>query len=91
MLLGDYYLRHGAVQTLRPDSRQHLQRWIPINMISLWQTARTVNVNGIPDQSGRVVLITGGTSGLGFETAKALAGRNATVFMTYRDKDRYAR
>lgn len=59
-------------------------------MISLWQTARTVNLNGIPDQTGRTVLITGGTSGLGFETAKALAAKNANVFLTYRDQDRYA-
>lgn len=58
-------------------------------MISLWQTYRTVKLDSIPDQTGKVVLITGGTSGLGYETAKALAARNATVFFTYRNLERY--
>lgn len=58
-------------------------------MISLWQTQRTVKLDSIPDQQGKVVLISGGTSGLGFETARALAARNANVFLTYRDQARY--
>jgi len=40
--------------------------------------------NDIPDQTGRLVLITGATGGLGYETALALAGKNATVVLTGR-------
>jgi protochlorophyllide reductase len=38
----------------------------------------------IPDQSGRVALVTGASSGLGLETAKALAAKGATVVMACR-------
>lgn len=58
-------------------------------MISLWQTSRTVKLDNIPDQNGKVFLVTGGTSGLGYETSKALVAKNATVFLTYRDRDKY--
>jgi NAD(P)-dependent dehydrogenase (short-subunit alcohol dehydrogenase family) len=40
----------------------------------------------IPDQSGRVAVITGASAGLGLETAKALAGRGATVLLGCRDE-----
>jgi NAD(P)-dependent dehydrogenase (short-subunit alcohol dehydrogenase family) len=43
------------------------------------------NTNSIADQSGRVVVITGATSGLGKEAAIILAGKNATVIMAVRD------
>ena len=58
-------------------------------MISLWQTSRAVKLENIPDQQGKVCVVTGGTSGLGYETSKALAARNASAFLTYRDLDRY--
>lgn len=38
----------------------------------------------IPDQSGRVAVVTGANSGLGYETAKALAGKGAEVIMAVR-------
>ncbi|KAL0047126.1 hypothetical protein WJX82_007247 [Trebouxia sp. C0006] len=38
----------------------------------------------IPDQSGRTVIITGGTSGLGLSTAKSLTSRGAQVIITGR-------
>jgi NAD(P)-dependent dehydrogenase (short-subunit alcohol dehydrogenase family) len=42
----------------------------------------------IPDQSGRTVVVTGANSGLGYETCRALATRDATVIMAVRDEGR---
>jgi NAD(P)-dependent dehydrogenase (short-subunit alcohol dehydrogenase family) len=39
----------------------------------------------IPDQTGRIAVVTGGNTGLGFETAKALADHGATVVLASRD------
>lgn len=47
----------------------------------------------IADQSGRYIIITGGTSGLGLSTAKALTSRGAQVIVTGRSPakgDRYS-
>lgn len=42
----------------------------------------------IPSQVGRVFLVTGANSGLGFETARVLGERGATVIMAVRDMDK---
>ena len=42
----------------------------------------------IPDQSGRVAVVTGANSGIGFETARALAERGADVFIGCRSPDK---
>ncbi len=42
----------------------------------------------MPDQSGRVALITGANSGLGLETARALLARGATVLLACRSRAR---
>lgn len=47
-----------------------------------WTTA------DIPDQSGRLALITGASSGLGLETARALVARGATVILGCRSRTR---
>ena len=47
-------------------------------------------IDDIGDQSGRVALITGANTGLGFETARALAARGATVVLACRDEAKMA-
>lgn len=47
-----------------------------------WTTA------DIPDQSGRVAVITGANTGLGYETAAALAARGAHVVLAVRNLDK---
>jgi NAD(P)-dependent dehydrogenase (short-subunit alcohol dehydrogenase family) len=39
----------------------------------------------IPDQRGKVAVITGGNSGIGYETASALAGKGARVILAVRN------
>jgi NAD(P)-dependent dehydrogenase (short-subunit alcohol dehydrogenase family) len=44
--------------------------------------------NDIPDQTGRVAVITGANTGLGYETAAALAANGAHVVMAVRNLDK---
>lgn len=41
--------------------------------------------NDAPDQAGKVAVVTGANSGLGFETTRGLVRKNATVIMACRD------
>jgi NAD(P)-dependent dehydrogenase (short-subunit alcohol dehydrogenase family) len=50
--------------------------------MSKWTTA------DIPDQTGRVAVITGANTGLGYETALAIAARGAHVVLAVRDLDK---
>ena len=45
-------------------------------------------MNDIPRQDGRVAVITGANGGLGFDTARALAGHGAAVVLAVRDIDK---
>ncbi|TFG99542.1 MAG: SDR family NAD(P)-dependent oxidoreductase [Calditrichales bacterium] len=43
------------------------------------------NAESISDQSGRVAIVTGSSSGIGYETARVLAMKNATVIIAVRN------
>lgn len=45
-------------------------------------------VADMPSQAGRIYLVTGGTSGIGYETARALAAAGAQVVIAARDEQR---
>jgi NAD(P)-dependent dehydrogenase (short-subunit alcohol dehydrogenase family) len=44
--------------------------------------------NDIPDQRGNVVVVTGGSSGIGYEAALALAGKGARVILAVRSAEK---
>jgi NAD(P)-dependent dehydrogenase (short-subunit alcohol dehydrogenase family) len=50
--------------------------------MSKWTTAN------IPDQTGRTAVITGANTGLGYETAAALAAKGAQVVLAVRNLDK---
>ncbi|GIQ85537.1 short-chain dehydrogenase/reductase SDR [Kipferlia bialata] len=51
-------------------------------------TVQNWNVQHIPSQQGRVAIVTGANSGLGYEVSKALANAGATVVMACRTPSR---
>lgn len=53
-----------------------------------FERTMTYSRSSIPDLAGRVAVVTGANGGLGFETAKALAGGGAHVVMAARDQDK---
>jgi len=42
----------------------------------------------IPDQKGKIIIVTGATSGLGKQASKILSGKNATVVMGVRNLEK---
>ena len=46
------------------------------------------NTEHVPDQTGRAAVVTGANSGLGYHTAKALAGKGARVIMACRNLEK---
>jgi NAD(P)-dependent dehydrogenase (short-subunit alcohol dehydrogenase family) len=54
--------------------------------MSTKQRTKAWTAADIPDQTGRTAVVTGANSGLGIETARALAGRGAHVILTSRSE-----
>jgi len=44
--------------------------------------------NNIPDQRGKVIIVTGSSSGIGFEAARVLASKNATIIIAVRNMEK---
>ncbi len=55
---------------------------VSLGHMSKWTT------DDIPDQGGRVAVITGANTGLGYQTAAALAGKGAHVVLAVRNRDK---
>ncbi|MBW2191599.1 MAG: SDR family NAD(P)-dependent oxidoreductase, partial [Deltaproteobacteria bacterium] len=46
------------------------------------------NLDQVPDLSGRVMIVTGANSGIGYEAALAFAKRKADVVLACRNQDK---
>ncbi|KAJ6088344.1 short-chain dehydrogenase [Penicillium sp. IBT 16267x] len=55
---------------------------------TLCPPAPTFTEKNLPDQSGKIFLVTGANSGVGYELAKILYGQNATVYVAARSKQK---
>src|ERR1051325_6512767 len=51
-------------------------------------TTKNWTIENIPDQSGRVNIVTGSSSGIGYEAARVLANKNATVVLAVRSLEK---
>lgn len=46
------------------------------------------DANSVPDQKGRIAIVTGASSGIGYETARVLAAKNAKVIIAVRNQEK---
>ncbi len=61
------------IKSLEKEKRMSQQKW---------------DSHDVPDQRGRVAIITGSSSGIGYETARVLAAKNATVIIAVRNLEK---
>lgn len=55
---------------------------------SLWLPRPAWTVDDIPDLTGKIAIVTGGNTGIGKETVKALLARNAKVYLACRTAEK---
>ncbi|KAJ5901808.1 NAD(P)-binding protein [Penicillium taxi] len=58
---------------------------------SFWIPTPTLTENNLPDQTGKVHIVTGGYTGVGLELVKILYSKNATVYIAGRSPNKAAR
>jgi len=87
-------LAHRAQRIVRARWRLHLATLATLCALTVGSAlAQDVpkpdwGIADMPSQKGRIFLVTGGTSGMGFEDAKALANAGAQVVITARNPQR---
>ncbi|KAI0754733.1 NAD(P)-binding protein [Daedaleopsis nitida] len=57
-------------------------------MLQCFPPKSTFSVDQMPNLAGRVVLVTGGNTGIGYETVKALLQHDAKVYLAARNKEK---
>ncbi|KAJ3567039.1 hypothetical protein NP233_g6621 [Leucocoprinus birnbaumii] len=60
----------------------------PVLPQSIWIPRPAWTAKDIPDLTGKVVIVTGGNTGIGKETAKSLLARNAKVYLACRSAEK---
>ncbi|KAI5294714.1 hypothetical protein KEM56_005787 [Ascosphaera pollenicola] len=55
----------------------------------MWLPRPTLTEENLPDQSGKVFIVTGGYSGVGWHLGKILYQRNGVVYIAGRRKDKF--
>ncbi|KAL2813090.1 NAD(P)-binding protein [Aspergillus granulosus] len=64
---------------------------MPITIGQAFPPAPTFTEQHIPDLTGKVAIVTGSTSGVGFEAATILYSKNATVYLAARSSEKGAK